>query len=299
MQYDPYYAELSADGCPTIRLNGKPATNQIGLLRDGLDGWYSTPTVKVSTADRGNGDGGHDIPADGIHYASRTVQIKWNANADNRDSLLAMCNQLRLFAHKLVTLRVVDATADTYCAGGYLSLDQDGKWLPHIVPDSGITIVFQRPERLATSSQRLQLAPTSTIPTGLRFDDEYAETPGRGLLFPLNFGDALNDGRNRGTLINHGTSPAYPTITVNGDWPDGVLILLGTTSALRYDAPIYSASPVTFDARSRTATCNGVDATHYLTTRGFATVPSHGTLPVVVASEGNGWVVCESADTYM
>ena len=119
---DSYYAELSASGVETVRFEGLSDLDCLCIGKDGIEGWYSTPTPKVSATARGQGDGGHDVSEDGIIYASRTVTLHWNANASTRQSLLELTNRVRRFVHRHVRLRVVDGIEDTYCEQGYLSM---------------------------------------------------------------------------------------------------------------------------------------------------------------------------------
>ncbi len=125
-------------------------------------------------------------------------------------------------------------------------------------------------------------------------------TPGdRGLSYPIDYGAAALDGRNRGTLTNHGSSPAYPVVTVEGSWPHGIDVQINGQYSLHYELPISAAAPVVLDFRSCTASINGVDVTRHLTQRGFAPVAPGSSVDVVLRSSGDGFVTVSMADTWM
>ncbi len=291
-----YFAELSASGVPTVRFVGLGALDALGIGRDGIDGWDSTPTVKVEPVARAQGDGGHDVPDTDILYASRTVQLAWNANASDRTELRKLVDRIRMMTHRLVRLRVVDGTDDTYCDGGYLSMGHKASWRLGSVPDSTLTIVFQRPERLSTRAHQLQLYPSMEAGRlGLSYGGK-----AEGLEYPLSYGKSIAaDSRNTGVIVNKGTSRAYPVYMVNGPFPEGVSITFpGALQTLKYSQPVGDV-PLVLDTRSRSASIGGLDVTRSLESRGFATVPPGGSLTVSMLSAGSGWVSVESHDTWI
>ena len=315
MAYAPYYAELSAEGVEPVRFHGSGTLDALGLTGDGITGWYSMPAVKVDATARGQGDGGHDIAEDTIMYASRTVTLHWNANSADRAGVLALTDLIRRFAHRLVRLRVVDADSDTYCEGGYLAMNQASVYRHAMVEPSKVTIVFERPERLATNAQLFQLLPLDGQGQGLFYGDRLetywtgepnnsvsvlSVTPGPdGLAYPVNYGRPGGDGRNRGVLENHGTSRAYPQLTVVGDFPQGVRLLLGDGAIIEYTQPVTVGAPLDLDFRSRTARVDGRDMSRWLRHRGFSPVKARSSMSIVLKSEGEGYVTCLTHDTYM
>lgn len=315
MAYMPYYAELSADGIEPVRFNGSGALDALGLTGDGITGWYSMPAVRIDVTERGQGDGGHDIAQDAIMYASRTVTINWNANAADRAGVHTLTDLVRRFAHRRVRLRVVDANRDTYCDGGYLTMEQSSIWRHAIVEASSITIVFERPERLATDAQLFQLLPLGQGGQGLFYGDKLktwwegdpnnsvsvlSVSPGsKGLVYPINYGRAGGDGRNRGVFENHGTSRAYPELTVVGDFPQGVTLMLGNGAIIEYGQPVTIGAPLVLDFRSRTARIDGRDMSRYLQQRGFTPISAQSSMSIVLKSDGDGYVSCIMHDTYM
>ena len=312
MAYTPYYAELSAEGVEPVRFHGSGTLDALGLTGDGITGWYSMPAVKVDATARGQGDGGHDIAEDTIMYASRTVTLHWNANSADRAGVLALTDLIRRFAHRLVRLRVVDADSDTYCEGGYLAMKQASVYRHAMVEPSSTTIVFERPERLATTAQLFQLLPLDGQGQGLFYGETYwtgtpnnsvsvlSITPGSGgLVYPVNYGRPGGDGRNRGVLENHGTSRAYPRLTVVGDFPQGVRLLLGDGAIIEYTQPVTVGAPLSLDFRSRTARIDGRDMSRWLSHRGFSPVKARSSMSIVLKSEGEGYVTCLTHDTYM
>lgn len=315
MAYTPYYAELSAEGVDPVRFHGSGTLDALGLTGDGITGWYSMPAVKVDATARGQGDGGHDIAEDTIMYASRTVTLHWNANSADRAGVLAMTDLIRRFAHRLVRLRVVDADSDTYCEGGYLAMNQASVYRHAMVEPSSVTIVFERPERLATNAQLFQLLPLDGQGQGLSYGDRletyWTGTPNDsvsvlsvtpvsdGLAYPVCYGRPGGDGRNRGVLENHGTSRAYPQLSVVGDFPQGVRLLLGDGAIIEYTQPVTVGAPLSLDFRSRTARIDGRDMSRWLSHRGFSPIKARSSMSIVLKSEGEGYVTCLTHDTYM
>lgn len=289
------FVELSASGMEPVRFEGLGDLDCLCIAKGGIEGWWSTPTAKVSVIARGQGDGGHDVSEDDISYASRTVTLHWNANASGRGALTVLIDRVRRLAHRLVTMRVVDGMEDTYCADGYLTLAQQPDYRAGSIADSTITIVFERPERLSTTAQRCQLLPSiESDRVGLSYG-----SAARGLAYPLSYGMAAVDARNVCTLVNNGSSRAYPVFTVQGPWPDGVqLTFPGLDMSLDYSQAV-GGVPLVLDSRSRTASIGGLDVSRNLRQRGFPTVPPGGSVAVNLQSVGDGHVTVECRDTYM
>lgn len=289
------FVELSASGMEPVRFEGLGDLDCLCIAKGGIEGWWSTPTAKVSVIARGQGDGGHDVSEDDISYASRTVTLHWNANASGRGALTVLTDRVRRLAHRLVTMRVVDGMEDTYCADGYLTLAQQPDYRAGSIADSTITIVFERPERLSTTAQRCQLLPSiESDRVGLSYG-----SAARGLAYPLSYGMAAVDARNVCTLVNNGSSRAYPVFTVQGPWPDGVqLTFPGLDMSLDYSQAV-GGVPLVLDSRSRTASIGGLDVSRNLRQRGFPTVPPGGSVAVNLQSVGDGYVTVECRDTYM
>lgn len=290
-----YFVELSASGLEPVRFEGSGDLDCLCIAKGGIEGWWSTPAAKVNVTARGQGDGGHDVSEDDISYASRTVTLHWNANASSRDALLALTDSVRRLVHRQVRMRVVDGTEDTCCSGGYMVLTQQSDYRSGSIADSTITIVFERPERLSSTTQRYQLLPSiESDHVGLSYGDS-----GKGLAYPLSYGKAAVDARNVCTLTNNGSSRAYPVFTVQGPWPNGVqLTFPGLDMSLDYAQAVGNV-PLVLDSRSRTASIGGLDVSRNLRQRGFPIVQPGGSLAVNLQSIGNGYVSVECHDTYM
>lgn len=291
---DTFFVELStADD--VVRFEGEGDLDCLCIAKGSIEGWWSTPTPKVTVTSRGQGDGGHDIAEEDISYASRTVTLHWNANASDRQSLLALTNRVRQLAHRHVRMRVVDGGEDTYCEQGYVSVTQASDYRPGSIADSTITLVFERPERLSSTPQRYQLLPSiESDHVGLSYGDS-----GKGLAYPLSYGLAATDARNVCTLVNNGSSRAYPVFIVQGPWPNGVqLTFPGLDMSLDYAQAVGNV-PLVLDSRSRTASIGGLDVSRNLRQRGFPNVQPGGSLVVNLQSIGNGYVSVECHDTYM
>ena len=122
-----------------------------------------------------------------------------------------------------------------------------------------------------------------------------------GLAYPLQYG-VVSDGATVMRLPNQGTSRAYPTYVLNGEWPQGCTLRLacdGRASTLAFGEAIHTGTPVLLDTRSRTATMGGVDVTAKMSQRGWMTIPAGKALTVNLATPGGGWVTCSSHDTYI
>lgn len=287
---------LTADG-ESVTLHGGAFAGH-GIALTGLSGWYQTPDAKVTVTSRGQGDGGHDIVADNVMYDARVVTVGYRiiAGSDREEALrqLALLDKL---VHRLVTCRVIDDGQDTCCSGGYYvrSLEQKIQNPLWQNLSGDITLVFERPERLSTTAQRCQLLPPiESDRVGLSYG-----SAARGLAYPLSYGAAAVDARNVCTLVNNGSSRAYPVFTVQGPWPDGVqLTFPGLDMSLDYSQAVGSV-PLVLDSRSRTASIGGLDVSRNLRQRGFPTVPPGGSTAVNLQSVGDGYVTVECRDTYM
>lgn len=287
---------LTADG-ESVTLHGGAFAGH-GIALTGLSGWYQTPDAKVTVTSRGQGDGGHDIVADNVMYDARVVTVGYRiiAGSDREEALrqLALLDKL---VHRLVTCRVIDDGQDTCCSGGYYvrSLEQKIQNPLWQNLSGDITIVFERPERLSMEPRRYQLLPSiESDRVGLSYG-----SAAKGLAYPLSYGMAAVDARNVCTLVNNGSSRAYPVFTVQGPWPDGVqLTFPGLDMSLDYSHAVGSV-PLVLDSRSRTASIGGLDVSRNLRQRGFPTVPPGGSLAVNLQSVGDGYATVECHDTYM
>lgn len=289
-----YFAELSASGLEPVRFGGSGDLDCLCIAKGGIEGWWSTPAAKVNVTARGQGDGGHDVAEDDIAYASRTVTLHWNANASSRDALIALTDSVRRLVHRQVTMRVVDGTEDTYCSGGYMVLTQQPDYRSGSIADSTITIVFERPERLSSTPQKVQIwAQSDSGLGGLRYGGKAT-----GLQYPLQYGIEVSDSRNACVLRNDGSSRAYPVFQVTGPFSNGVTIAFADGSSLAYSQPV-GVTPLILDSRSHSAANGGVDVSRGLTARGFPVIEPGATLGVTLQSAGTGWVTCVTHDTYM
>lgn len=294
----PYYAIISCPGMQ-VRLSGSAEQglpDDLGITKDGVEGWLSSPDLKVQLVQRANGNGAHDIPDTGILYAERVVTIHWVALADTRPQILAAAAKLSSLCGRTVRIRVVDGMSDTY-ATGYVRPQMDAAWHEGKLTGT-LTITCVRPERLSTLVRTTQLFAVSTVAGGLSYGPA-----GKGLYYGpgnkgLQYGVSSGDGqRNLGLLVNQGTSPAYPLITVTGRF-NGLLLMMGDGSALQYDGQV-GDTPLILDSRSGAAWMGGVDVGGRLSRRGFPIIQANGSLSIRLMAQGTGWATCESQDTYI
>lgn len=289
---------LTANGS-AVTLHGDGDWQGHGIALTGITGWYATPDPKITVTARGQGDGGHDIAESDILYAARVVTVGYRVLAGDRQEALGLLAQLDRAVHGLVTCRVTDQGQDTQCVGGYYSRSLEQKIQNPLWQNlSGdITLVFERPERVAAEARRIQLTAQHVSMAGGGLNYGANRT---GLRYPLSYGLKAEDaGTNVGVLTNQGSIRAYPVFTVNGPMPDGVrLDFPGLQQSIHCTQPVNDV-PLVLDTRTRTASIGGQDVSRTLDERGFPTVPADGSINVVLSSLGGGFVDCAVRDTYM
>ena len=314
------FIELSAHGVSPVRFECEPGDAPcLYFLEEGITGWYSTPDLRVSTVERGNGDGAHDVPELIIDYATRTVQVHVAAMGGDRGETLREWDKIRQFAHRMVRLRLVDDTRDAYVEGMF-QLEGPDEWEKDWM-QGVLTVVCNRPEILATQAQSGMLMPIDpdSSGSGLSYNQKllstywigepnnsvsvlkYPDLSGtKGVRYPLTYQCAgFADRSNQCTLVNEGSSRAYPVFTVNGPMPDGVdLVIEGTGLWLRCTHPVQDV-PLVLDSRSRTASIGGLDVSRTLQSRGFPTIPPNGSITVTLRTPGDGWVSAQVRDTWI
>lgn len=101
-------------------------------------------------------------------------------------------------------------------------------------------------------------------------------------------------------VTNSGNVDAYPTITLNGSWPNGFK-LIGDGRVVEYPHAVYDQSPVVVDMRAGSVKVSGHDQTHRLTRREWFKVPPGGTLGVRAEqfAPSTGWADIVLQDTYI
>lgn len=280
-----------------IELSNELTTVHFGLCAspiiegaDSLDGWYSTPDSKVESTERQSGHGAFPVTKDMVLYSARTVSFNTSAIAGDRAKVLDTLEQIQLLAGSIVTIRVVDGERDTY-ATGYIETEwKPDRWFT--ASTGTITIVCPDPRRYATEGTQAFLSPMTGADGGFMFDTD----AGVVLSQPFQWaGDT--EGGNVAVIENNGTTTAYPTLTVGGYWPNGVIINTGS-GQLSYGVRLYYQNLV-LDSKSRTASINGVDVTRNLTSRDFPTVEPGETLRLSCNSAGTGGITVSIRDTYI
>lgn len=298
---------LLSPGVPTLRLDGSGV--ELHRILTSLSGWIGSPDAKVQLSEREGGDGAHDIPVDDIRYSSRAVSVgfRFKAGSDSRDFVLSLLDELKVMLHRAVTVRVDDGLRRTYCTGyvSQLTVDQKQQLVDDQTLSGTVDIVCPRPEILSVDARSWQLgakplAATQGEGVGLRYSPAPSKSGTMGLSYPLRYAEgAIPNAGNTATLINHGTSRAYPIFVCNGPLPHGVRLTFGgLQEPLVCEQPVYGV-PLVLDCRSRSAEVGGLDVSRTLTSRGFPTVPPGGSLPVTLSADGTGWVDAMVRDTYM
>lgn len=287
----PLYAELSFGDESLTLATGGFSSDGLALSSDGVQGWYSTPTPKVSMTEMQTGDGAHAVAERDIFYSARTVTVGWMASGKGRAETASSALALLAAAHRLVRLRVVDADHDTYCTG-YVQVDGDAGIAHERMMSGTFSVTCPDPRRLSTEAHRVQLLPVAGVSGGLFYGDD-----GAGLAYPLNYGASAETLQNVGTLANAGTSPAYPVATVTGPI-EGGLRVDSDGGSVAYSQPV-GGVPLTLDSLTRTASVAGLDVSRNLTSRGFPVVPAGGSVSVSFQAYGTGWATVEWHDTYI
>lgn len=281
----------------TFYSDGESDTDALMIAESGVEGWYSTPDLKTGYTERGTGDGAHDVSASDVLYASRVVTLHFVVNAHSRNGILRLVQQVERLAHQYVRFRLIDDGCDSFvqgvCEVSVPGNYGDAGWLE----DCSLTVTCPRPERLSWTAQKRQVSAALRSFGGLYYGPD-----AKGLVYDLTYGASVADQRNVCTIVNRGSSRAYPVFTVNGDFDLSVSLGLtanGTSSTLTFDTYQDGNAPVVLDTRSRTASRGGVDVTELVSRRGWQTVPPNGSMTVILNSAGDGWVDVECRDTWM
>lgn len=293
----PLYVELSF-GDETIRLNGRGGPSSDGLVIDhsGIDGWYSSPETKVSLTERQTGDGAHGVEDEMVLYAARTVFIPFHAIGTSRDETVGILRSINEACHRNVTLRVVDASHDTF-AKGYVRTIVEPRW-DRGLASGEIEVVCADPRRCSTDAATCILLPSRATGRGGLFFGE----GGAGLSFDIDFGDEATDFRNVGVLSNKGSAPSWPVVTLTGPLGTGSAVSIsagGTASEVSYAPAVPAGQTVVIDFLTRTASSNGGDASRGIASRGFAAIPPGGEMSFSLLATGTGSATVTARDTYI
>lgn len=291
MPRSPSFAELSRDG-ETLRIHGH-GTPGLCLTDGQIDGWWSTPDPKWSLTERQSADGAHAVMDEMALYSARIVTFDVVAIAADRAGVKELRDGVLSMAHGLVRLRVVDESEDTFC-DGLLSVKADPKWLDASAKMT-LALTCPDPRRLATAAESAVMLPASaSLTAGLSYGEG-----GRGLAYPLSYGEGALDARNVCCVTNHGTSTAWPVLRVSRGMADVVVraTCAGASSTLTLAGTC--TSEVSIDCRTRTAETSRTDVTRRLTGAGALSVPPGESMRLALESAGTGSVTVELRDTYI
>lgn len=285
MATNDYFIELI--GSSKVRINAHEG-GLVASTRQALSGWYSTPDEKVESTERQSGHGAFNVTSDMVLYSSRTVTIDLLALGLTRNEIIDLIEDIQPFAGQIVKVRVKDAKRDTYATGYLTTQWASGRY--DYFATCTITIVCPDPRRYANSARTAVLTPMFYTNGGLMFDDNAC------LMWPVQFYGETESG-NTAILYNNGTTTAYPTITVSGSWPSGV-ILNTSQGQLWYKAAI-SWQALKIDCKTRTASINGVDVTRNFASRDFPSIKPGGNVRFSCLSGGTGSITLSVRDTYL
>lgn len=264
---------LIADSVTVVITGDRP---DVGPTYEKLDGWYGVPGVDLGFVKRPNAPGAFapaqtfpdeaKVSIEGQHFApSRTAGIEM------RHDLAALYNDGR-------PVRAIVADDLMTTEREVMVESVEFPWTIH--PDFQFTIDMR-----AADPRRYGAAIASS--TGLA-------TPGSGLDFPLelpsdetpnpdlglDFGTVGVNGRL--TVANPGTVATVSTFTVEGNMPDGFVIVNSTTGQrLTYLGPVAAGTVVELDSRTQTAFINGTaPAGRWLLSPEWWTVPPRSSIEV-------------------
>lgn len=275
----------------SVHIRGhSPGETGLFVSGDGIDGWDSSPDAKVSMTEMQTGNGAFPVSEQDVLYGARTVTINFHAHGSDRSETVSLMRSISEACGHIVSVRVVDADDDTFCRG-YVQPGFEAEWYQDWATGV-LTVVCPDPRRYSTDRHVMQLFPTGSASGGLLYGDG-----GDGLVYPLNYGSSAEAMQNVGTLVNEGTSPSYPVITVTGPMDARLRIDCGDRSIV-YTQPVRGV-PLVIDFLSRTASVGGLDTSRNLESRGFSPVPAGGSLSLSLQSTGSGWATVEWRDTYI
>lgn len=288
--------QLSNNSSTLIFSGGREkAANGFYISKDGIEGWKSSPDKKTSIVERDRGNGAYAITADQVTYAARVVTAHFVVAGDNRKDIVSGLSAINAFTGQIVTLRVTDDGEDTFVTG-FITVDAPATYSATAAVGS-FTLIATDPRRLSWSQKMVELYPyTSGLSGGLIWG-----TSGAGLAWPLSYGTAASDARNVGFLTNAGSSTAFPAITVNGSFVDGVTLTWDNgakSGAVTYSNQILGA-PLVLGSFDESAKIGGIDHSEFLASRGFPTIPPGGSVRITLQSSGTGWAVATLRDTYI
>ncbi|GAA2178565.1 hypothetical protein GCM10009785_01640 [Brooklawnia cerclae] len=256
-----------------------------------LDGWDNTPALTAERAERATGDG--TFPAT-IHRSR--LQLTARGITTGLGSAAAVDQEGR---------RLRGMFADLANLGTIEVVERDGRVLTAKVELDGETKVSTHAE-----FGWLEWEIPLSMPDPFRYGSSRTwriMPPGAdsGLVWPLfSEGDELTwgaDARVPAVVANQGRAPAWPVITVVGDFPAGVRLGDGLGAWVAWRRPCLPQTPVVFDFASHSVTVGGADQSWALTERGFWSVPPGGSVSPVLQplGSGGGYADVEIRDTYL
>ena len=102
----------------TLSIQGDSSVQSDFYITDeGIEGWFSNPTAKVSASERTTGDGTHKVLESGVLYNSRTVTFSTYVLGEDRTAVVNGIKKLLYFSKKIIRIYVYDAEDCTYCDG--------------------------------------------------------------------------------------------------------------------------------------------------------------------------------------
>jgi len=276
-----------------LTFNADPLAGD-SLIVENLQGWYSSPAMRVDVEDRPNADGAFGSVRN--YRAARALRFSGHllgesvvaAQEELYDAFAAIQADGVPFQFSVET----DAGTRTTTA----TLQGEAEVTPH--PDFiGASVVAR-----FVCYDPIKYGPAQTAQTGL-------PDVGGGLEYELGepsealYYGALGD-LGRVTLTNSGTAETWPVFEVSGVLDGGFYLQnLDTGDVLRYDGVVPAGSTVSIDTRTGEVLVDDTsDASTYLTRDEFFSVPPGGTrtvqfnaistssgTPTMTATYRSGW----------
>lgn len=227
-----------------------------------LDGWHGAPPARDRIEDRPDGDGGYDAPP---FLSPRTITIGGRVRGARAD----VARALDTLAAAAVGTPCVIGVDDPDL--GYRTVTARLSGTP-IVDAASLGVGVARWSLSFRAADARKYATPVSATVGLRTPDSGGLT--YVLTYPLTYGTAGSGGIV--AIVNTGTAPSEPTLTVNGPLTAGFEIThVETGRRLRYAATV--GGPLILDCRTGSCTTEGQDRGGNLTIREWFTVPAGAT----------------------
>ena len=287
---DDAVAIFTRDGSAVATMMG--SGDGPGVFLSGLDGWHNSPTPRSAQGIANLFDG---LADEALAYNGRVVTVTGWAECNNPAETLAAGRRLAaVFRSEVFVRHSVDLRVRHHGEDLHATVRLDG--VASITPDCTSYIVdfsipLLVPGGYLYSPERIY----NLLPPGSDY----------GLDWPLFVNDNVltygTDQTNSVTVTNAGTSPAWPVIIVQGDFPSGVKLGNGQGKYVVFRAACSISAPVTFDFKAGSVSTTTGDQSVALTSRDFWSIPGGGSVTPTLEpiQAGGGMAELHMCDTWI